>query len=185
MAAKILPDVGLLRQIFDYDPETGVIRHRIRPRSMFQSDKAHRISNKKIVPGSVATYPVALGYLAVRVNGDFKAHRVAWKMHFGTEPPDVLDHINGDPRDNRIANLRPAFGAQNNGNCRIRRDNALGFKGVSQHSSGRFRARIRTDKRLRYLGMFDTPEEAHAAYMTAASAAWGEFANPGTKRSPR
>jgi hypothetical protein len=89
-----------------------------------------------------------------------------------------VDHINGDPRDNRRANLRFATKAQNQMN-RVSVVSASGFKGVSRNKKG-WAAAIKMTangtKRTHHLGTFGTPEEAAHAYDKAAVAMFGEFA---------
>lgn len=113
------------------------------------------------------------GYLQIRVDGKrYLAHRLAWLYMFGDWPSSELDHANGDRLDNRIENLRLATRSQNNGN---RRSNARsGFKGVVLTKHG-YRAGISLNEKFIYLGMYQTPEEAHAAYCEAARVAFGEF----------
>ena len=93
-------------------------------------------------------------------------HRVLWAMAHGTVPP-MLDHINGDRSDNRLANLRVVDHTTNMQNQRnAMRDNRTGFLGVSP-SGGRYRATIRVSGKQKYLGLFDTAEAAHEAYLAA------------------
>jgi len=81
-----------------------------------------------------------------------------------------LDHVNGDRTDNRIANLRVATHAQNMQNKRPW--SRTGFKGVKRAKSGRYEASIQRE----YLGVFDTPEAAHAAYSAEAKRRFGDYA---------
>lgn len=94
----------------------------------------------------------------------------------GEDPANDVDHLDGDTANNRWRNLRPATKHQNLRNSRLHRGKALP-KGVS-HCAGtwRLRASIYVDGKQKHLGMFDTPDEAHAAYRAAAQAAFGEFA---------
>lgn len=95
----------------------------------------------------------------------YSAHRLAWLAHYGSEPPAQIDHINGDRADNRIANLRSATNQENSQN-RAARKNACGYTGVSKHFR-KYIAHIRDGDSIRHLGLFGTPEEAHAAYCEA------------------
>lgn len=104
------------------------------------------------------------------------AHRLAWALHFGRWPDQAIDHINGDRTDNRIANLRLATVAENTRNGKRRSTNTSGYKGVSLTENGQWRATIVAGGRQSYLGRFSTAEDAHAAYVKAASRLHGEFA---------
>lgn len=96
------------------------------------------------------------------------------------EPKLIVDHIDGDGLNNRRSNLRIATKAQNAFNSKRHKDNASGFKGVSFHRArGRWTAWIRAGGESKYLGLFDTPEEAHAAYCFAARKIHGQFARFG------
>lgn len=87
----------------------------------------------------------------------------------------TVDHIDGDPLNNRRKNLRYATPLQQVHNTRRRRDNTSGYKGVGLHK-GRWRARIMVRCRRLHLGYFDSPEEAARAYDVAAREHFGEFA---------
>lgn len=109
------------------------------------------------------------GYLSLHVRGrSYRAHHVAWALTYG-EWPEMIDHINGDRADNRIANLRKATCMQNSHNQRkAHRDSAHGLLGVDLNKSkGRFRARIQVAGKRVTLGGFGSAEEAHLAYVAA------------------
>lgn len=100
------------------------------------------------------------------------------RVILGVSDPRVLvDHVSGDTLDNRRKNLREATTSQNCANSKTKRNNASGFKGVGIHTTtGKWQARITKDRKQTFLGVFDTPELAHAAYCLAANALHGDFA---------
>lgn len=110
------------------------------------------------------------GYLQGRCAGvrtPFRAHRIAWKMHYGTDPQEI-DHINGDRADNRISNLREVTHIENQRNRRVSRNNTSGISGVRWHSRDRcWFAQINILGRAKHLGSFQTREAAAAARMAA------------------
>lgn len=105
------------------------------------------------------------------------AHRIVWEMNRGSIPSGmVIDHINGNPFDNRLSNLRLASPAQNARNSRVRIDNKFGLKGVRPLPGGNWQARISVDGRLLSLGVSETKEGAYLIYAEAAKRYHGEFA---------
>jgi hypothetical protein len=133
---------------------------------------------QRIVAGEKASTALRRdGYRRVSVaKTHFAAHRLAWFLVHSFVPL-WIDHINGDRADNRLCNLRECTPSQNQWNRGPERRNKTGYKGVGLNESGnRFRAYIRFKTKTYALGTFDTPEEAHAAYVSAASSLHGEFA---------
>lgn len=108
-----------------------------------------------------------------------RMHRVILERQLGRTllNAEIVDHIDGDSLNNRRANLRIATYAQNNCNRKINKNNASGFKGVSWHrNTGKWRAVIKIGGNQISLGLYSTPEDAHAAYCKAAVKYHGEFA---------
>lgn len=106
------------------------------------------------------------GYVRAKLlNKKHLAHRLAWFIVHKQWPEGQIDHINGNRSDNRIVNLRVVDQSGNSQNRRVKqRNNQSGYFGV--HASGtRWRAQIRIDKKLKHLGLFDTPELASMAYI--------------------
>jgi len=114
------------------------------------------------------------GYVINMYTG--KLHRVIMDC-----PKDkVVDHINHDKLDNRKANLRVCSVAENTRNMIKPKHNTSGYKGVSWHNQNKkWRASIGKNKKYYTIGLFSTPEEAHAAYCKAAEAIFGEYASLG------
>ena len=119
------------------------------------------------------------GYIRVRVLGrEFKAHRIIWELFNGPIPEGMLiDHKDGNSRNNLIDNLRLATRQQNNSNSNKNKHHTLP-KGITLNLSGKYRARI-THKGITYsLGTFKTVEEAQLAYDAKHYELNGEFFNP-------
>ena len=100
-----------------------------------------------------------------------RLHRVILGI---TDPKIKADHINHDTLDNRKENLRVVNNSQNMWNKRKHKNNSSGFIGVS-YLDGRWRARICFKNKAISLGMYDTPEEASAAYQNAAKQYFGDY----------
>ena len=169
MTNRIPPNQHHLREWFDYDSATGIFTWR---KNSYRNP--HRV-------GRVAGWRRKTGYVILRVPGfgEWMAHRVAWTYVNGLTIGDAeIDHIDGDPSNNAISNLRLATRSQQNQNKRVRSNARSGLKGAFYHAPGKknWRSAIKVDGRLIYLGLFLTPEEAHAAYRSAAEEHFGEFA---------
>lgn len=116
------------------------------------------------------------GYRHVQFRGQrHLEHRVAWFLYYGEWPNLFVDHINGNPSDNRITNLRLATCTENQQNRGKSKNNTTGFKGVSRHRDG-WQALISVSGKNKFLGRFATREEAAAVYNKAALHHHGEFA---------
>lgn len=158
-----------LRQLFFYDPVVGVF---IRKVTVVHNARA----------GDFAGSPDKHGYLTIRIDGkSYKAHRLAWLHEHGVWPDGDIDHENRIKSHNAIKNLRPAEDCENLWNTTVRSDNQVRLKGVHVHKvkgvpTGLYRVRIRTEGRVRQVGYFKSPEEAHEAYRHAANQDHGEFA---------
>jgi len=99
------------------------------------------------------------------------------RMIMDPPPGMTVDHINGDPLDNRRCNLRLATRSQNQMNRRTQSNNTSGFKGVSLFKrTGKYRAYIMVAGKETHLGYFATAEEASAAYQAALAMHHGDFA---------
>lgn len=144
-----------VRKRFSYDPDTGVLQYLISPCS-------------RVKVGDKAGSPDKHGYLTIRIlDKSYKAHRIAWLHFYGAWPLKDLDHINGVKNDNRIVNLREVDMSTNLENQRrAHSKNILGLLGVSPKRK-KYEARICIRGKVKRLGIFNTAEEAHEAYVTA------------------
>jgi hypothetical protein len=143
-----------LKQVLSYDKNTG---------EFTWTDKAPtKVKNKPAIAKD------KLGYVCLKIKGKmYKAHRLAWAFVYGYLPEQHIDHINGNPSDNRIVNLREATRSLNLQNLRKpRSDNQVGLLGVCKNGNN-WRAEIRVDGKKINLGTYPCPEQAHAAYINA------------------
>jgi hypothetical protein len=122
----------------------------------------------------------AAGYYA-RTNIRSQGRRKGVLLHRfilgATDPSMHVDHRNMNGLDNTRENLRTATRQQNSANRRVQSNNKSGLKGAHYNKQcDSWTASIQVDGEFRYLGMFQTAQDAHTAYSTAAQQAFGEFA---------
>lgn len=109
------------------------------------------------------------GYWTVGIKNErYHLHRVVYAIHHGVLPPGYIDHINGNPSDNRVANLRVVSARENHQNRVNHRAGKL-VGAIHTKSTGRWQARISVEGRPIQLGTFATEQEAHEAYLAAAA----------------
>ena len=144
-----------LRSVFSYDAMTGEFT---RLRKTSNTAKLGTVGHKS-----------KRGAVTIFVLGKKRyAHRLAWLYTFGEWPNGEIDHIDGDPTNNRLANLRIANSAENKQNQRrAKRGNKTGYLGVFLHAPGIWRARIQINGQGKHLGLFRDPESAYSAYVQA------------------
>ncbi len=148
-------DNKLLREQFDYAPETGLLTRRTR-------------TSNRVKIGDVVGSLAAGGYLLGTFLGRrYYVHRLIWCWVNGDWPDKDIDHINGVRSDNRLSNLRAASRSENLQNRKsASARSSTGLLGVKRNRN-RFQARISVNGRNISLGCFATAEMAHAAYVQA------------------
>lgn len=119
---------------------------------------------------------VALGIGRSKGSKRYLAHRVAWFYITGSWPTHTIDHINGDPFDNRFCNLRQATQSQNNMNRRSETGANSKYKGVCwDKSRNKFVAYITINRKRKHIGRFDSELDAARAHDEAAQDLHGVF----------
>jgi len=151
-----------LKEVLDYNRDTGEFIWKSPP-------KYHpRMMGKKA--GCNTT-----GYTLIKVDTEkYKAHRLAWLYVYGAMPKKCIDHADGNPFNNAIANLREATVAQNLANARLMKNKTLP-KGVRKNGNG-YTARISFEGKLINIGTYPTIDQAADAYLAEARRLYGEFA---------
>lgn len=114
-------------------------------------------------------------YITLTVDGrKIYAHRLAWRIVYGYWPEQV-DHINRERDDNRISNLREVNDSQQRMNC-TKALGSSGIRGVGWFKpKGKWRARIKKNRREVHLGYFRSKKKASLAYQQARKRLFGEF----------
>ena len=169
----------LLRQLLDYDPETGVFIWKERPVSMFKSVHNQRMWNSKLA-GKKAGGSDGRYWQILIFSKRHLAHRLAWLHVHGVYPEGFLDHVNCDGTDNRIKNLRQVTHSQNLANTRLRSNNKSGVKGVYWNkASGKWHARIEFHGKVLFSKYFNDLSEAKASVCQARKHIHGQYARTG------
>jgi hypothetical protein len=158
-------DASRLKELFDYDEESGELTWKIKPSHSVKRGDLCGTSNGK-------------GYLVTKFRGRrIFIHRIAWAWVYGTWPVTGIDHINGDGLDNRICNLREATGSQNVCNQKISVRNTSGVKGVSWNKQrGMWKASLSLLGKEHHVGYFNSLSHAATAIEDARFNLHKEFA---------
>lgn len=162
-------DPAILRELLEYDPKTGRLSWKKRDKKWFPSGcrgAGHNASvwNARYAGCDALSCLNQDGYLHGNILGKtVRAHRAIWAMTHGEWPAGEVDHINGDPADNRQVNLRDVPHSHNVKNVRMRQDNTSGATGVYQRESGKWRAWINVDGKRISCGDHATFSRAVAA----------------------
>lgn len=135
-------------------------------------------NNTRHLVGEIAGWLSKEGYKKLSLLGKtYSQHRLAWLYTYGEFPKQVIDHINGNPADNRIVNLRECTRNQNNYNCKLRKDSSSKIKNVKWNKfHKKWQVAIRVDKKEKHMGYFDDEELAELVAIEARERYHKEFA---------
>ena len=155
-----------IRRLFHYDPDEGILRW--------------RVNRGKVRAGSIAGCVTKRGRIHLKVDyKDYFAHQIIWCYVTG-EFIEMIDHRDLNQANNRWNNLREATCSNNHANKRkpkSKHEQASPLKGAQRDKTGkRWMSRIACHRKRYFLGLFDTDEEAHEAYVKKARELFGEFA---------
>lgn len=164
---RLLMSVGDIRDLIDYNPETGVLT----AKANFSGRQA----------GSVIGSQTWQGYYAFSLFGKkCFAHRLAWLLHYGEWPSQPIDHINGIKTDNSIRNLRLCSLSQNQFNKPTQKNNTTGVKGVYWNKRDkRYVASVQFNGKKYSAGHHKDIDSAKEAVMKLREKLAGEFTNHG------
>jgi hypothetical protein len=140
-----------LKELLNYNQHTGIF--------------TWKVQNKRTRVDSIAGCYDNYNYIIIRIDGkNYKAHRLSWLYIYNEWPKGKIDHINGNPADNRITNLREVTVRENSQNRKEHRNGKL----VGCHYNKKINkwiSRIQLNKKRIHLGYYDTQQEAHNAYI--------------------
>jgi len=187
MTDKKPPSPSVLRQLIDYDPETGALVWRVRGVSFFTDGKKSAIHSMRRWNTRYAGKPAlnckgTAGYFSGNIfNRKYFAHRVAWAIYSGAWPERQIDHINGNTLDNRIENLRSATNQENGKNRAIGTNNTSGAIGVYWSiDKSKWLVKINKNGKRKHIGYFKNKDDAISA-RAKANLECGYHANHGRK----
>ena len=150
----------LLRQLLRYDPDSGRLIWKARDMRFCATEKSCKAWNTKFA-GKEAGCHDGYGYIKLAVfEKKIQAHRAVWAIVHGVWPT-MVDHINHNGMDNRIANLRDVGDPENSKNKEILRTNTSGVTGVYWDKLTRkWRAKIYVSRKCIHLGLFENIDDA-------------------------
>lgn len=140
--------------------------------------KSRRTDKIGVRAGYVETSPTRKGYVCIGVKSKlYQEHRLIWQMFNGDNMPAMLDHINGNPTDNRIENLRIATHEQNMRNAKKSKNNTSGIKGVSWYKRDKkWQVKLCISRKQLSFGLFKDKELAELVAIEARDKYHKEFA---------
>jgi len=109
----------------------------------------------------------------------YRSHRIIYMMFYG-EMPEEIDHIDGNPKNNKIENLRKVKHSENMQNVKLTKANTSGVKNVHWFKrDNTWQVQLRVNGLRKHIGYFDDFEFAALVATEARNKYHGEFANHG------
>lgn len=141
-----------LHELLEYDLETGIFRWKV----------SRGRAKKGSVAGSIHKGTRNSKYLHIRIDRKgYKAHRLAWLYVHGYFPENLIDHIDGNPLNNKLENLREASPVCNVQNSKMKKNNTSGIPGVYFcKQRNKYKARMTIYGKEQYLGYSESLLEA-------------------------
>ena len=154
---QYLYSIEYLRSRLDYDPDTGIFKWKFKN----GDTKGEKLFNSRF-GGKETGNKNSNGYLQIIIDGKaICLHRIAYLFMIGEWPNNEIDHINGNPLDNRWENLREVSKIENFKNQKIYKNNVSGVTGVSWNKYfNKWIVIISVNKKPINLGYFDNFEDA-------------------------
>lgn len=153
-----------LKRQLHYNPETGIFTRLVSNNSRFKIGQVVGTKHHK-------------GYLHTKINNEnYSMHRLAWLYVYGKYPINNIDHIDGNPSNNRITNLRDVLQKDNAKNNKLSKNNKSGYNGVHYHKTNKkWIAYIASDSKFYNIGSYDSKYEAYDARLKYELELFGEF----------
>lgn len=175
--------VEMLHRLLICDADAGRLTWRARTPDLFKDGYRSAAGNcanwnARFAGRPAFTFSDGTGHCqGALFNKRYFGHRVIWAMHTGAWPTEQIDHIDGNPRNNCISNLREATQAQNARNRRSLDRSSSSYVGVCWDKlTQKWRAQIGTEGRNKHIGLFEDEAAAARAYDLAARQHHGDFA---------
>jgi len=140
-----------LKELLTYNPSTGLFKWRSSGKGRY----------KDLSVGGVRKD----GYCRIMIDGKrYLSHRLAFLYIDGEMPNGQVDHIDHNPTNNALSNLRAVTHQENNKNISLAKNNTSGFTGVSWNKKDkRWQAKVQINKKTIFVGGFVNAEEANDA----------------------
>lgn len=171
-----------LRRLLRFDAETGTLYWLERPREYCPTDAEHKRWNTAFA-GKQALNHRSGDYRRGAILGqNYMAHRVIWALAYGEWPREDIDHIDGNPSNNRLDNLRAVTTTENQRNKSIPVTNTSGCLGVRWvEEKQKYRVEVGEDGKRKHIGFYADKLNAMIA-RDAASRALGYASGHGRSR---